>query len=121
MCIVMNTREIIVIVMTVVVLPIDRPYNSFASEAKTLNVTVNLSNTGSNIGTYEIHVTAYGTETLEQSKVIDTSIKTCPEDIESLCYVKLVPFHFQSISACGFKDSHMSQRNPIRSRKLCGW
>ncbi len=57
----MITLGIIVIVMTVVVLSIDRPHNSFASEAKTLDVTVNLSNTGDNIGTYEIHVTAYAT------------------------------------------------------------
>src|SRR5438093_1315512 len=45
-----------------------------------------MSITSNNIGKYLVHVVAYGKETLEQSKVIDISSQTCPDDIDSLCY-----------------------------------
>jgi hypothetical protein len=61
-----------------------------------LDATVNLSNTNDNIGRYLVHITVYGKETLEQSKVIDTSNQTCPDDIESLCYVSAGTFSFAS-------------------------
>ena len=80
--------------MTVVLIPMDRNYS--ASGDKTLDVTVNLSDTEDNIGTYNVHVIVYGKETLEQSKVIDTSTQTCPDDIGSLCYVSAGTFSFAS-------------------------
>jgi hypothetical protein len=69
-----------------------------ADGEKTLDVIVNVSNTNDNIGKYVVHVTAYGKETLEQSSVIDTSTQTCPDDIESLCYVSAGTFSFASES-----------------------
>jgi hypothetical protein len=92
----MNSLGIMIIFMILVVLSLDRNYT--ASGGKTLDVTVNLSNTQYNIGTYEVHVTVYGKETLEQSKVIDTSNQTCPDDIDSLCYVTAGTFSFASKS-----------------------
>ena len=91
---VMNGLGIVIILMIVVFIPMDRNYT--ASGDKTLDVTVNLSNTEDSIGTYKVHVTVYGKETLEQSKVIDTSNQTCPDDIESLCYVSAGAFSFAS-------------------------
>ena len=93
---VMDSLEIGVILMIVVFIPMDRNYT--ASGDKTLDVTVNLSNTEDSIGTYKVHVTVYGKETLEQSKVIDTSTQTCPDDIGSLCYVSAGTFSFASQS-----------------------
>jgi hypothetical protein len=93
---VMNSLGIGVILMIVVFIPMDRIYT--ASGDKTLDVTVNLSNTEDSIGTYKVHVTVYGKETLEQSKVIDTSTQTCPDDIGSLCYVSAGTFSFASQS-----------------------
>ena len=83
--VVMNSLGIVIIFMIVVIISMDRNYSAFGD--KTLDVIVNLSNTENSIGTYEVHITVYGKETLEQSKVIDTSTETCPDDIESLCYV----------------------------------
>ena len=94
--VVMNSLGIVIIFMIVVIIPMDRNYT--ASGDKTLDVTVNLSNTEDSIGTYKVHVTVYGKETLEQSKVIDTSTQTCPDDIESLCYVSAGTFSFASKS-----------------------
>jgi len=91
---VMNGLGIVIILMIVVFIPMDRNYT--ASGDKTLDVTVNLSNTEDSIGTYKVHVTVYGKETLEQSKVIDTSTQTCPDDIGSLCYVSAGTFSFAS-------------------------
>ena len=65
---------------------------------KMLDVTVNLSNTNDNIGKYQVQVTVYGKETLEQSTVINTSTQTCPDDIDSLCYVSAGTFSFPSKS-----------------------
>ena len=93
---VMNSLGIVIIFMILVVIPIGRNYT--ASGDKTLDVTVNLSNTEDSIGTYKVHVTVYGKETLEQSKVIDTSTQTCPDDIGSLCYVSAGTFSFASQS-----------------------
>ena len=93
---VMNSLGIVIIFMILVVIPMGRNYN--ASGDKTLDVTVNLSNTEDSIGTYEVHVTVYGKETLEQSKVIDTSTQNCPDDIDSLCYVSAGTFSFASQS-----------------------
>ena len=92
----MNSLGIVIIFMTVVLIPMDRNYS--ASGDKTLDVTVNLSDTEDNIGTYNVHVIVYGKETLEQSKVIDTSTQTCPDDIGSLCYVSAGTFSFASQS-----------------------
>ena len=91
-----NSLGIVIIFMIVVIIPMDRNYT--ASGDKTLDVTVNLSNTEDSIGTYKVHVTVYGKETLEQSKVIDTSTQTCPDDIGSLCYVSAGTFSFTSQS-----------------------
>ena len=93
---VMNSLGIVIIFMILVVISLDRNYT--ASGDKTLDVTVNLSNTEDSIGTYKVHVTVYGKETLEQSKVIDTSTQTCPDDIGSLCYVSAGTFSFASQS-----------------------
>ena len=93
---VMNSLGIVIILVIVVFIPMDRNYT--ASGDKTLDVTVNLSNTEDSIGTYNVHVTVYGKETLEQSKVIDTSTQTCPDDIGSLCYVSAGTFSFASQS-----------------------
>ena len=82
--------------MILVIISMDRNYT--ASGDKTLDVTVNLSNTEDSIGTYNIQITVYGKETLEQSKVIDTSTQTCPDDIESLCYISAGTFSFASQS-----------------------
>lgn len=92
----MNSQGIVIIFMILVVISMDRIYT--ASGDKTLDVTVNLSNTEDSIGTYEVHVTVYGKETLEQSKVVDTSTQTCPDDIGSLCYVSAGTFSFASQS-----------------------
>ncbi len=92
----MNSLGIVIIFMIVVIIPMDRNYT--ASGDKTLDVTVNLSNTEDSIGTYEVHLTVYGKETLEQSKVIDTSTQTCPDDIGPLCYVSAGTFSFASQS-----------------------
>jgi len=95
--VVMNSLGTVIIFMIVVVIiSMDRNYT--ASGDKTLDVTVNLSNTEDSIGTYKVHVTVYGKETLEQSKVIDTSTQTCPDDIGSLCYVSAGTFSFASQS-----------------------
>ena len=56
---------------------------------KMLDVIVNLSNTNDNIGKYQVQVTVYGKETLDQ---------TCPDDIDSLCYVSAGTFSFPSKS-----------------------
>lgn len=93
---VMNSLGIVIIFMILAVISMDRIYT--ASGDKTLDVNVNLSNTEDSIGTYEVHVTVYGKETLEQSKVIDTSTQTCPDDIGSLCYVSAGTFSFASQS-----------------------
>jgi hypothetical protein len=74
----------------------DRYYISYGE--KTLDVNVNLSNTVDNIAKYKVHVTVYGEETAEQSKVIDTSSQSCPDDIDSLCYVNAGTFSFASKS-----------------------
>ena len=58
----MNSLGIVIIFMILVVISMDRIYT--ASGDKTLDVTVNLSNTEDSIGTYEVHVTVYGKETL---------------------------------------------------------
>lgn len=92
----MNSQGIVIIFMILVVISMDRIYT--ASGDKTLDVTVNLSNTEDSIGTYEVHVTVYGKGTLEQSKVVDTSTQTCPDDIGSLCYVSAGTFSFASQS-----------------------
>lgn len=92
----MNSLGIVIIFMLLVVISMDRIYT--ASGDKTLDVNVNLSNTEDSIGTYEVHVTVYGKETLEQSKVVDTSTQTCPDDIGSLCYVSAGTFSFASQS-----------------------
>ena len=94
--VVMNGLGIVIIFMIVVIIPMDRNYTAFGD--KTLDVIVNLSNTVNSIGTYEVQITVYGKETLEQSKVIDTSTQTCPDDIESLCYVSAGTFSFSSKS-----------------------
>ena len=94
--VVMNSLGIVIIFMIVVIISMDRNYSAFGD--KTLDVIVNLSNTENSIGTYEVHITVYGKETLEQSKVIDTSTQTCPDDIESLCYVSAGTFSFASKS-----------------------
>jgi hypothetical protein len=82
------------VVFLLVFVSIGKYYAAFGE--KTLDVTVNLSNTNDNIGRYLVHITVYGKETLEQSKVIDTSNQTCPDDIESLCYVSAGTFSFAS-------------------------
>ena len=92
----MNSLGIVIIFMILVVISMDRIYT--ASGDKTLDVNVNLSDTEDSIGTYEVHVTVYGKETLEQSKVVDTSTQTCPDDIGSLCYVSAGTFSFASQS-----------------------
>ncbi|MEP6576891.1 MAG: hypothetical protein ABJB85_10730 [Nitrososphaerota archaeon] len=92
----MNSLGIVIIFMTLVVISMDKNYTAFGD--KTLDVTVKLSNTEDSIGTYKVHVTIYGKETLEQSKVIDTSTQTCPDDIGSLCYVSAGTFSFASQS-----------------------
>lgn len=92
----MNSLGIVIIFMILVVVSMDRIYT--ASGDKTLDVNVNLSNTEDSIGTYEVHVTVYDKETLEQSKVVDTSTQTCPDDIGSLCYVSAGTFSFASQS-----------------------
>jgi len=93
---VMNSLGIVIILMIVVIISMDRNYTAWGD--KTLDVAVKLSNTEDSIGTYEVHTTGYGKETLEQSKVIDTSTQTCPDDIESLCYVSAGTFSFASQS-----------------------
>ena len=92
--VVMNSLGILLIFLILVVVSMDKNYT--ASGEKTLDVTVNLSNTDDSIGTYEVHVTVYGKETLEQSKIIDTSTQNCPDDIDSLCYVSAGTFSFAS-------------------------
>lgn len=84
----------VMVVFLLVFISIGKYYTAFGE--KTLDVTVNLSNTNDNIGRYLVQITVYGKETLEQSKVIDTSNQTCPDDIESLCYVSAGTFSFAS-------------------------
>ena len=87
---------VMVVFLTLVFVSIGKYYTAYGE--KTLDVIVNLSNTNDNIGRYLVHITVYGKETLEQSKVIDTSNQTCPDDIESLCYVSAGTFSFASKS-----------------------
>jgi len=94
--VVMNSLGIVITFMIMVIISMDRNYTAFGD--KSLDIIVNLSNTENSIGTYEVHITVYGKETLEQSKVIDTSTQTCPDDIESLCYVSAGTFSFASQS-----------------------
>jgi hypothetical protein len=85
-----------VALLVLAVVSIVKSYASYGE--KTLDVVVNLSNTNDNIGRYLVHVTVYGKETLEQSKVIDTSSQTCPDDLDSLCYANAGTFSFASKS-----------------------
>ena len=87
---------VMVVFLTLVFVSIGKYYTAYGE--KTLDVIVNLSNTNDNIGRYLVHITVYGKEALEQSKVIDTSNQTCPDDIESLCYVSAGTFSFASKS-----------------------
>jgi hypothetical protein len=66
----------------------------FGKGAKNLEVLVNLNSVSDNIGTFEVHVTVNGKEILEQSKTIDSSNQTCPDDTESLCFIQTSPFIF---------------------------
>jgi len=113
----MNSLGIMIIFMILVVLSLDRNYT--ASGGKTLDVTVNLSNTQYNIGTYEVHVTVYGKETLEQSKVIDTSTQACPDDIESLCYVPAGTFSFASQSVPVDSKIQACVKEPLSETQNC--
>ena len=113
----MNSLGIMIIFMILVVLSLDRNYT--ASGEKTLDVTVNLSNTQYNIGTYEVHVTVYGKETLEQSKVIDTSTQACPDDIESLCYVPAGTFSFASQSVPVDSKIQACVKEPLSETQNC--
>jgi hypothetical protein len=85
-----------VALLVLAVVSIVKSYAAYGE--KTLDVIVNLSNTNDNIGRYLVHVTVYGKETLEQSKVIDTSSQTCPDDVDSLCYANAGTFSFASKS-----------------------
>lgn len=113
----MNSLGIMIIFMILVVLSLDRNYTT--SGEKTLDVTVNLSNTEHNIGTYEAHVTVYCKETLEQSKVIDTSTQTCPDDIESLCYVPAGTFSFASQSVPVDSKIQACVKEPLSETQNC--
>lgn len=85
-----------IVISILLVLLTNKYYISYGE--KTLDVSVNLSNTVDNIAKYKVHVTVYGEETAEQSKVVDTSSQTCPDDIDSLCYVDAGTFSFASKS-----------------------
>lgn len=85
-----------IVLLLFAITPINLYYIAFGE--KTVDVTVKLSNTTDNIGKYMVHVTVYGKETLEQSKIVDTSSQTCPDDIDSLCFVYAGTFSFASKS-----------------------
>jgi|SRR6266511_6194564 len=85
-----------VTLLVLAVVSISKYYAAYGE--KMLDVIVNLSNTSDNIGRYLVHVTVYGKETLEQSKVINTSSQTCPDDVDSLCYANAGTFSFASKS-----------------------
>jgi hypothetical protein len=74
------------------------PYVYVFGGVKNLEVIVNLNSVSDNIGMFEVHVIVYGKETLEQSKMIDTSSQMCPDDIESMCIAQTSPFIFPSES-----------------------
>lgn len=61
-------------------------YIDASAEKGTFRVLVNLQNVENNIGVYEVHVTVFGNEKLEQSKIVHTNTQTCPDDTTSLCY-----------------------------------
>jgi hypothetical protein len=63
-----------------------KDYIDASAEKGILKVFVNLQNVGSNIGVYQVHVTAFGNVELEQSKIVYTGTQTCPDDTDSLCY-----------------------------------
>jgi len=66
------------------------------AEKGTLKVLVNLQNVANNVGIYQIRITAYGSEILEQSKIVHTGTQTCPDDKNSLCYTASGEFSFPS-------------------------
>jgi hypothetical protein len=74
----------------------DRPY-IYGQEENTLDVYVNLNGVPDRIEIYEVYVTVYGKEILEQSIVVNSkSNQICPDDINSVCYVKAGVFSFPS-------------------------
>jgi hypothetical protein len=114
-----NTIRIILVTLTLVSFSIDRLY-VYGQEGKTLDIIVNLNNVSNNIGTYEVHVTAYGKELLEESKVIDDSANhICPDDIESLCYVKAGTFSFPSESVPVGSKIQACVKKPISGIENC--
>jgi hypothetical protein len=115
--VVINSLGILIIFMILVVISMDRNYIAYGE--KTLDVTVNLSNTEDSIGTYKVHIIVYGKETLEQSKVIDTSTQTCPDDIESLCYVPVGTFSFASQSVPVDSKIQACVKEPISETQNC--
>jgi hypothetical protein len=61
-------------------------YIDVSAEKGILKVFVNLQNVRSNIGIYQVHVTAFGNVEIDQSKIVHTGTQTCPDDTASLCY-----------------------------------
>lgn len=111
------------IVITVIVLTIGifSMYNHpvYGQETKTLDIIVNLNNVLDNIGMYEVHVTVYGDEILRESRTIDTSTQTCPDDIESLCYSKAGTFSFPSESIPVDSKIRACVKEPKSAKEAC--
>jgi hypothetical protein len=91
----------------------------FGQEDKNLEVIVNLNSVSDNIGTFEVHVTVYGEEILEQSEIINTSSQMCPDDTESLCFAQTSPFIFPAESVPVGSMIQACAREPISGNENC--
>ena len=85
----------IFILVTIGFISMDRPY--IYGQENTLDIYVNLDGVPDRIEVYEVHVTVYGKEILQQSIVVNSkSNQICTDDINSVCYVKAGVFSFPS-------------------------
>jgi hypothetical protein len=95
------------------------PYVYVFGGVKNLEVIVNLNSVSDNIGTFEVHVTVYGEEILEQSEIINTSSQMCPDDTESLCFAQTSPFIFPAESVPVGSMIQACAREPISGNENC--
>ncbi len=75
-------------------------------------------NTSQNIREYPLIVSVYGTEVLEQSKLVDTSSQLCLDDIESKCY-KSDTFFFPNDSVPDGSKIKLVERESLSGVQSC--
>lgn len=110
---------LIITIMATTVAFSGKDYINARAEKGTLKVFVNLQNVSDYIGIYQIHVTAFGIAILEQSKIVHTSTQTCPDDIESLCYVASEAFSFPSEAIAVGSKIRACAIEPISGVETC--